>query len=253
VPRDRNHDATKPTHAFRYLPAVVRTRSHHRIGPRGSRRSRRHPRTPPLALACLGVAAALVAVAGNAQPTRPAEAAGADESRSEVVRGLDFTTVAQPGDTCADALPDDTPGRIPVERGESQLLDVPSLTRLEVDGRVLYGDLDGDGDDEAIVRATCNFGANGAQDTVGVWSVDRRIPVLVDAVSAAPASVADDSRFPPAVHDVAVVDDELVVTFTTYTDDDPHCCPTGQATVSYQLDGGDLAAAGRPVTGPLAA
>lgn len=245
--RDRNHDATKPTHAIRYGPPVVRTR------PRHLTRPRRRSHTQPLALAGLGVAAALVAVAGDAQPARPAEAAATEtgETPTEIVHGLDFATVAQPGDACADALPDETPRRIPIERGQSQLLDVPSLTRLEVNDRVLYADLDGDGTDEAIVRATCNFGANGAQDTVAVWTVDRRLPVLVASVGEAPSSVADDSRFPPAVHDVAVVDDELVVAFTTYADDDPRCCPTGQATVTYELEGDELVPTGRPATAPL--
>jgi LppP/LprE lipoprotein len=248
VPRDRNHDATQPTHAVGYGPPVVPTRPRHLVRPR-SIRSRSH--TPRLALAGLGLAAGLVALASDAQPSLPAEAATA-ETPSEIVRGLDFTTVAQPGDACAEALPDDTPGRIPIERGESRLLDEPSLTQLEVGGRVLYGDLDGDGADEAVVRATCNFGANGAQATVGVWTVNRRIPVLVDSINGAPSSVADDSRFPPAAIDVSVVDDELVVTFDGYADDDPNCCPTQQSVVTYRLDGDELTVAGRPVTAPLA-
>jgi LppP/LprE lipoprotein len=236
VPRDRNPDATQLTHDVRYRPPVVRTRS------------RSH--TSRLALAGLGIAAGLVALASNAQPTRPAEAAVRDETPSEIVRGIDFTTVAQPGSACTDVLEVDTPRLIPVEHSRSRLLDEARLAQLEIDDRVLYGDLDGDGTDEAVVRATCLYGANGAQATVQVWTVNRRVPVLVDTISGAPDDVADDSRLPPAVHDVAVTGGDVVVTFTTYADDDPHCCPSGQAIVTYALDEG-LEPVGRPVTGPL--
>jgi LppP/LprE lipoprotein len=244
VPRDRNPDATKPKHDARYGPPVVRTRPRHRIRPRSH--------TPRLALAGLGVAAGLVALASDQQPTQPADASATEESPSEIVRGVDFTTVAQPRAACTDVVGEEGSRLIAVERSVSRLLDEPTFAQLHVDGSTLYADLDGDGTDEAIVRATCTYGANGAQDTVQVWTVDRRLPRLVDAIGGAPAAVADDSRFPPGVEDVEVDGDELVVTYTTYADDDPNCCPTGQAVVTYGLDGGALGTVGRPVLEPLA-
>jgi hypothetical protein len=202
-----------------------------------------------MALAGLGVMAALVALAGNAQPVEPVDAAVRQETPSEIVRAVDFSTVAQPGDSCTDALSeaDAAPRRIPVERGASRLLDEASLVRLEVDDEVLYGDLDGDGDDEAVVQAVCNYGANGAEHTVQVWTVDVRVPVLVAALSGAPDEVAAGSGFPPSVHDVEIDGSELVVTFTHYADGDPHCCPSQQTAVTYELDDG-LEPIGRPVT-----
>lgn len=235
MPRDRNPDATKPLHDDGYRPPVVRTHSR-------SHNSR-------LALSGLGVMAALVALASDAQPTRPAAADVRDETPSEVVRGIDFTTVAQPGGGCAEALPD-APRLIQVEHGESLLLDEPSFTRLEVDGEVLYADLDGDGADEAVVHAVCNYGANGAQHSVQVWTADVRVPKLVATVTGAPADVAEDSEFPPAVHDVAVDGSELKVTFTLYADGNPNCCPAEQAVVSYELADG-LEPVGGAVIGPL--
>jgi hypothetical protein len=205
-----------------------------------------------MALAGLGVMAALVALAGNAQPVEPVDAAVRQDTPSEIVRAIDFSTVAQPGDSCTDALAeaDAAPRRIPVERGASQLLDEGSLARLEVDDEVLYGDLDGDGDDEAVVRAVCNYGANGAEHTVQVWTVNVRVPVLVAAVSEAPDEVAAGSGLPPSVHDVEIDGSELIVTFTHYADDDPHCCPSQQTAVTYELDDG-LEPVGRPVTSAL--
>jgi hypothetical protein len=146
---------------------------------------------------------------------------------------------------CSDALPETAPPSIGITAGESPLLDDATFTRLEVDPEVLYADLDGDGDDEAVVRATCEFGANGAEDTVQVWSANGRLPLLVDTVTGPPGSVADDSRFPPSLLDVAVDGDELLITFGVYDDDAPHCCPTSEAVVTYELDGG-LSVVGRP-------
>ncbi len=202
-----------------------------------------------LALAGLGVMAALVALASDAQPTRPAAADARDETPSEIVRSIDFTTVAQPGGGCTEALPD-APRLIQVEHGESLLLDEPSFTRLEVDGDVLYADLDGDGADEAVVHAVCNYGANGAQHSVQVWTVNVRVPKLVATITGAPDDVADDSEFPPAVRDIEVDGSELAVTFTRYAAGTPHCCPTEQAVVTYELDDG-LEAVGNAVIGPI--
>lgn len=234
--RDRNPDATEPSHDVRYRPPVVRT-------PSRSRRS-------TLSLLALGALAAVAALAADAQPTRPAAAAPAEPAPGDDVRDLDFAAIAQPGVACSDALPGATPRTIGVAAGESALLDEANLAQLTVDPEVLYGDLDGDGRDEAVVRSTCAYGANGAEDTVQVWSANGRLPMLVDTITGAPDSVADDSRFPPPVLDVAVDGDELQVTFGVYADDAPNCCPSSQAVVTYGLDGG-LSVVGRPRVEPI--
>jgi hypothetical protein len=217
---------------------------------RTASRPRPRPRRSTLTLLVLGVLAAVVAVAGNSQPTRPAAAAPADTAPSDEVRGLDFSTIGQPGVACSDALPGAAPLSIGVTAGESALLDEGTFARLEVDPDVLYADLDGDGDDEAVVRATCSFGANGAEETVQVWSANGRLPLLVDTVTGPPRSVAGGSRFPPSLLDVAVDGGELQITFGVYDDDAPHCCPTSEAVVTYELDGG-LSVVGRPQVRPI--
>ena len=237
MPRDRNPDATQPSHDVRYRPPVVRTHSR-------SHNSR-------LALAALGVMAGLVAVAGNAQPARPVEAAVRDAVPERRIDDIDFTTVAQPGSACTEALRDDPPFLVLVEGGRSALLDDRTLTQLEVDPDVLYGDLDGDDADEAVVRVVCNYGANGAQDSVQVWTLAPRGPVVIDRISAAPADVAATSAFPPGVRSVELDGTEISVAFTHYADDDPNCCPSQQTEVRYQLDGAELETVGAPVTGPI--
>jgi hypothetical protein len=204
------------------------------------------------ALVALGALATLVALAGDPQPARPADAAVDDEPAPGPadVRGIDFAALAQPGSTCTDALPEAPPRLIDVRGGASEVLDERSYARLEVDGEVLYADLDDDGDDEAVVHAACEYGANGVQDTVQVWALNGRLPMLIDTVTAPPAEVAEDSEMPPAVHDVAVDGDELLITFTHYGADDPHCCPSEQTVVAYELGDG-LEVAGDPATSPI--
>ena len=86
------------------------------------------------------------------------------------IRAVDFGEVAPPGSACAEGLRFTPPAAIPVARGRSPVLDIGRFTRLEVDPDVAYGDLDGDGNDEAVVHVVCTYGANGAEDTVHVWT-----------------------------------------------------------------------------------
>jgi hypothetical protein len=206
-------------------------------------RSRSH--NPRVVLLLLGLLATLVALSGGAQDDG-AEAAGAAPV-GDPVRHVDFSSLAQPGSACADGLRITPPRRISVDEGESRLLDLGRLTRLQVDDTVVYGDLDSDGSDEAVVHAVCSYGANGAQDTIQVWSVDGDDdPVLVDSLSEPPVRVT--GPLPPALKDVAVDDGELVVTWTHYRDDDPNCCPSQQTVLRYSLDDDALDQVGRAAT-----
>jgi hypothetical protein len=154
--------------------------------------------------------------------------------------------VSQPGTACAEGLRVTPPRRIAVARGESAVLDLGRLTRLEVDSDVAYGDLDADGADEAAVHVICTFGANGADDSVQVWSLRNGTPAIVDTIAEPPARLA--GSFPPAVKKVAISDGDVVVTWTHYADDDPNCCPSQETVLRYQLDDGSLRQVGRAVT-----
>lgn len=233
--RDLKADVTEPQRAFRYRAPVVRTHSR-------SHNSR-------VALAGLGVMAALVALASDAQPARPADAAVGGGSRT--IDEVDFTSVAQSGATCAEGVQTGAPLLVAVAGGSSQLLDSATFATLMVDPDVLVADLDDDGEDEAVVSVVCNYGANGEQHTVQVWTLDGNRPVVVDRITGAPDEVAEASAFPPSVQGVAVEGDDLVVTFSHHADGDPNCCASQQTEVRYALDDGDLVAAGRPVTTPV--
>jgi hypothetical protein len=118
----------------------------------------------------LGLAAAVFAASSGGRSTRAADAAAAELAAARDIHAVDFGEVSPPGSACAEGLRFTPPAAIPVAHGRSPVLDIGRFTRLEVDPRVAYGDLDGDGDDEAVVHVVCTYGANGAEDTLHVWT-----------------------------------------------------------------------------------
>jgi hypothetical protein len=212
-------------------------------------RSDSRSRASWLGLAGLGLAAAVFAASSgggsspraDASPTAPAAVdAPAD------IRDVDFGEVAPPGSACTEGLRFTPPAAIPVTRGRSSVLDIGRVTRLEVDSDVVYGDLDGNGNDEAVVHVVCTYGANGAEDTVHVWTQRRGHTVHVASLTEPPRSVT--GALPPAVAGVAVHGSQVQVTWTRYSADDANCCPSRLTTVTYELDGDALERVGRPVT-----
>jgi LppP/LprE lipoprotein len=212
-------------------------------------RSDSRSRASWLGLAGLGLAAAVFAASsgGGSSPradASPTASAAADTAAD--IHAVDFGEVAPPGSACAEGLRFTPPAAIPVARGRSSVLDIGRVTRLEVDPDVAYGDLDGNGKDEAVVHVVCTYGANGAEDTVHVWTQRRGRPVHVASLTEPPQSVT--GALPPAVAGVAVRGSQVAVTWTRYGADDPNCCPSQLATVMYELDGDALDRVGRPVT-----
>jgi hypothetical protein len=212
-------------------------------------RSDSRSRASWLGLAGLGLAVAVFAASSgggsspraDASPTAPAAAdAPAD------IRDVDFGEVAPPGSACAEGLRFTPPAAIPVTRGRSSVLDIGRVTRLEVDSVVVYGDLDDNGNDEAVVHVVCTYGANGAEDTVHVWTQRRGRTVHVASLTEPPRSVT--GALPPAVAGVAVHGSQVQVTWTRYAAEDANCCPSRLTTVTYELDGDALDRVGRPVT-----
>jgi hypothetical protein len=201
-----------------------------------------------LALAALGLAAAVFAGSSGGRSSTPADAAAAiDPDAPSDIRRVDFGEVAPPGSACAEGLRFAPPATIAVEAGRSPVLDVARFTRLEIDPAVTYGNVDGDGDDEAVVHVVCSYGANGAEDTVHVWDLRRGQVDHLAAVREPPESVTGPLL--PAVSDVAVVDGgRIAITWTSYAADDPNCCPSRLTTVTYELGGETLRQVGEADT-----
>lgn len=170
----------------------------------------------------------------------------------DAIRLLDFGEIDQTGITCDDGLGGTAPRVIKVSEGASDVLDDDFFTRLEVDGDVVYGDLSGDGRDEAVVHAVCAYGANGAQDTIQVWDLDTGSAEVRASLGEPPTSVT--GPLPPAVKSIEVGDDAtLAVTWTHYDADDPNCCPGWESTVRYMVTGTTVTQIGDPVTRPAVA
>jgi hypothetical protein len=216
-------------------------------------RPRKRSHNTPLVLAGLGALAVLASMSGGASNARPVEAASDSSDAPRVdpqaIRAVDFGEVAQPGEACSNGLRFAPPGQIPVSGGRSQVLDLGQLTQLVVDPDVAYSDLDGDGVEEAVVHVTCTYGANGAEDSVDVWSLDGNEPVAIASLDAPPAAL--DSELPPTVQGVGARDGRVVVTWSSYADDDPRCCPSEQVRASYELDDDELSTVGDLVTRAL--
>ena len=212
-------------------------------------RSNSRSRASWLGLAGLGLAAAVFAASSGGRSSQRADASTTGSVAADApadIRAVDFGEVAPPGSACAEGLRFTPPAAIPVARGRSPVLDIGRFTRLEVDPDVAYGDLDGDGNDEAVVHVVCTYGANGAEDTVHVWTQRRGRTVHVASLTEPPRSVA--GPLPPAVEAVAVDGPQVEVTWTRYAAGDPNCCASRLTTVSYELDGDALERVGRPVT-----
>ena len=142
-------------------------------------------------------------------------------SGADAIRLLNFDEIDQSGGTCDDAIAGTLPRTIRVSEG--------------------------DGLDEAVVHTVCEYGANGAQDTIQVWGLETGSAEVRASLGEPPASVS--GPLPSAVKDVAVDDDgTLAVTWTHYDEDDPQCCPGWESTVRYLVTGSKVTPVGDPVT-----
>lgn len=157
------------------------------------------------------------------------------------IRLLNFNELDQRGSACA-AVPGEAPSTIQVTGGESAVFDEEWLSRLVVDEGALYGDLDGDGADEAVVHTVCEYGANGAQDQIQVWDVATGDSEPLATLDEAPAEISEG--LPPTVKAVAVEGGSLVVTWSHYDDGEPRCCPGLESVARYEVSGDQIEQAG---------
>jgi hypothetical protein len=130
-----------------------------------------------------------------------------------------------------------------VSKGESADLADGKFVRLEVDGDVAYGDVDGDGQDEAVVHTVCTYGANGVQDTIQVWDLDGGSAEVKAKIGEPPESVS--GPLPSKAKKIAIdPDGTIAVTWTHYGPDDPECCPSTLTTVHYLVTGDQVTPVG---------
>ncbi len=91
---------------------------------------------------------------------------------------------------------------------------------------VAFGDLNGDGIDEAAVMVLENFGGTGNFGMLAIYSNVNGLPVFL-------TSVLIDDR--PMINGIVIEDGEVFLDAVTHGFDDGACCPTLQTTRRYTL------------------
>lgn len=210
-------------------------------------RGRTGPRTALVALAVLiGAAAVACASSGDEVSTAPTTAPGTtvdpgitDALADAAARGtvtteadgagiasVDFADFTYAPDTCGDDTERDpfvvTDGRASTASGTNLSVDVDATA---------YGDLTGDGADEAVVLVSCNAGGNGSWVVALVYGVDGEgDPERLDILDAA-------DRDDRVITGASISDGEIVTDEVIFVDDDPRCCPSGAGSTIWAWDG----------------
>jgi heat shock protein HslJ len=105
-----------------------------------------------------------------------------------------------------------------------------------------FGDLDGDGVDDAVVILVANPGGSGTFHTLEAVRNERGEPVHL-----ASYSLGDRVR----VRSLAIEGGQIALEMVTHGPDDPMCCPTQVVHNTYALEGGELVEKGSEVIGTV--
>ncbi|MFN7945458.1 MAG: hypothetical protein U0Z53_08905 [Blastocatellia bacterium] len=153
----------------------------------------------------------------------------------QAIRQVDFKNFAyQP-----DCIGDDRNHRptIRVKNG--------SFTREKEDDRlyfevreVVYGDLTGDGQEEAVVLTLCNTGGTGQFTDGIVFTMRQGRPAVI-------ATLGIGDRADGGIHEVKIENGLLKV--SRYGGTSGACCPDYIETYTFRMSGGKLAPVGKPV------
>ena len=162
------------------------------------------------------------------------------------IRAVDFLSFTYPAGACD---PKDPRGPFVMANGKPLLgepapgADVPTFP-ISVD-EVVYGDVTGDGVDEAVVRLVCNKGGTATWAVADVFTpaadAPRRIGVLTAQTSGPDVNISK-------IGSIQVVNGAIVVEELVAVGEDPTCCPSQTRLVSWNYKDGQMttAAAGTP-------
>jgi hypothetical protein len=147
--------------------------------------------------------------------------------------------VAVPGSTCGSFQP-----RVQLHRGQGFAISHrwPPYSIVEFVGawdRVVYGDLDGDGNDEAAVGVYCSNGG-GTADAVLAYAL-----VIYTANAGTPRVLGvirprAQSQLPALIRVTRIGRGTIRVSEAFYGSNDGTCCPSGRAVTTWALRNGDL-------------
>ena len=152
-------------------------------------------------------------------------APGSREARSADIRSVDFKNFAY-RPSCTNKLVRVKEGKYEVHRPPERLL----FRVVEV----VYGDLTGDGRDEAVVTTYCDTGGSGGFSEGYVYTMRGRRAAMI-------VRLKGGDRALGGIHMVSVVNGTLVVArLAPETPEGPACCPKYIETSTYQLKGRQL-------------
>lgn len=105
-------------------------------------------------------------------------------------------------------------------------------------GEISYGDLNGDGEDEAVILTGCNTGGSGVFSEAFIYTMRGGKPFLLTRLE------GGDRAF-GGLRSVQVENGLLVVEINDAGEDGAACCPEFVVTSKYRLSGGKLTAVGK--------
>ena len=105
-------------------------------------------------------------------------------------------------------------------------------------GAVIYGDLTGDGQEEAVVRTLCNTGGTGQFSDGIIFTMRQGRPAVI-------ATLGIGDRADGGIHDVRIEHGLLKV--ARYGGTSGACCPDFIETATFKLTGSQMIAVGKPV------
>lgn len=103
---------------------------------------------------------------------------------------------------------------------------------------VIYGDLDGDGQEEAIVETVCNTGGTGNFSDGTIYKLRAGKPVAI-------ASLGVGDRADGGIHKIAI--ENGLIKVGRYGGNSGACCPDYIETYTHKLSGRKLIDVGKPV------
>ncbi|MGX9884489.1 hypothetical protein [Streptomyces sp. NPDC002276] len=149
---------------------------------------------------------------------------------------VDWTNTPAPGEFC------DVPGLVRFDaKGEARAKStVWGPVRIIRGAQVLYGDLDGDGRDEAAVYVGCDDdgATQNAQLVAGYVVYGHAGKNLVVIGSITPRQKG--GTYSTALVGAEFAPGRIIVHEKWYRPNDPHCCPTGDATTVWTREGDRL-------------
>lgn len=164
------------------------------------------------------------------------------------LRSVDWSNLALPGDFCG------VRGSVQYKSGEAVGVSANygevHLNQMSFSNAVSYGDIDGDGLDDAAVALGCDNGGGTAsgQLAFGGVVVASRLGVLKAIGTVTARMVPTEGGHVTLIKSISLSRGKVVVDELWYRPTDSTCCPSGEASTTWMLSADNLAPSSPVVT-----